>query len=116
MPCLPTSAYRAPLPFRGGHIQTVAPVLLRKIPTPALRRETLETPDDDFFEVDFAESGGAGTWPYCHTGWRTIPDAAICSACAGFCGIWAWIAPCATFGAAAVHHRRPFPELYRCAA
>lgn len=56
MPCLPKPRPHAPFWLRGGHMQTTAPTLLRRQPELSVRRETLETPDNDFFEVDFASA------------------------------------------------------------
>lgn len=52
-------AYRAPAWLRGGHAQTLWPVLRRPAP-PAYRRERWETPDGDFIDVDWlAAADGA---------------------------------------------------------
>ncbi len=44
-------AYHAPAWLRGGHAQTVYPLLRRGI-TPPYRRERWETPDGDFVDID----------------------------------------------------------------
>ncbi len=46
------AAYRAPAWLRGGHAQTLWP-LLRKAPPPAYRRERWHTPDGDFVDLDW---------------------------------------------------------------
>jgi len=48
------SSYRAPRWLRGGHAQTIFPVLLPR-PRVAFRRERLETPDGDFVDFDWLE-------------------------------------------------------------
>ncbi len=58
MPCVPVAGYHAPFWLRGGRMQTIAPVLLHRAPAVSLRREIVETPDDDFFEVDFSHAEG----------------------------------------------------------
>ncbi len=58
MPRLSSSDYHAPFWFRTGHGQTVGTILLRRSPGLSLRREIVETPDDDFFEVDFSVGAG----------------------------------------------------------
>ena len=45
------SAYRPPWWLRGGHLQTVLSSL-RRVEPPFARRERLETPDNDFVDVD----------------------------------------------------------------
>jgi hypothetical protein len=47
--------YRAPWWLPGGHLQTIYPALLLKAPPPVYRRETWETPDGDFVEVDWLD-------------------------------------------------------------
>lgn len=46
------SLYRAPSWLRGGHLQTIWP-LLRKGSVPPYRRERWDTPDGDFIDVDW---------------------------------------------------------------
>jgi predicted alpha/beta-fold hydrolase len=53
-------AYRAPAWLPGGHAQTIWPALTtaRLHPTPpAYRRERLTTPDQDFIDVDWLDTG-----------------------------------------------------------
>lgn len=47
------SKYRPPLPFRSGHIATMYPTLLRKLPDLPWERERIETPDGDFLDIDW---------------------------------------------------------------
>ena len=53
MPVLNRSSYTAPFWLRNGHLQTLWPVLFRKPDLPVLWRERLETPDDDFIDIDY---------------------------------------------------------------
>lgn len=48
-----SAPYKAPWWLPGGHAQTIFSAL-RPAPRVALRRERLETPDDDFIDVDWA--------------------------------------------------------------
>ena len=57
MPYLASSAYTAPLWLRGGHAQTIFPVLFRKVAEPAFRRVRLNTPDDDGIDLDILSCG-----------------------------------------------------------
>jgi predicted alpha/beta-fold hydrolase len=45
--------YRAPHWLPGGHLQTLYPYLLRRLPIPAYERVQWDTPDGDFIEVDW---------------------------------------------------------------
>ncbi len=53
MPVVHHSTYSSPLWLRNGHIQTIWPMLFRNPPLPALWRTRLDTPDNDFIDVDF---------------------------------------------------------------
>ena len=53
MPLRPSQAYRAPRWLPGGHLQTLYPYLLRRLPSPPLTRARWEAPDGDFIEVDW---------------------------------------------------------------
>lgn len=53
MPLIP-SAYAAPRWLPGGHVQTIVPATLMRLPRVDYRRERWETPDGDFVDVDFA--------------------------------------------------------------
>jgi uncharacterized protein len=48
-----SSDYRPPWWYRGRHLQTLWGPLLRRGQLPALRRERVETPDDDFVDLDW---------------------------------------------------------------
>jgi len=51
---LPVAPYLAPMWLRGGHAQTIYPVLLTH-PAVAYRRERVETPDGDFWDLDWVD-------------------------------------------------------------
>ncbi len=46
------SEYKPPFPLKNGHLQTIYPAFFRKVNTPAKQRVRLDTPDDDFLDVD----------------------------------------------------------------
>jgi predicted alpha/beta-fold hydrolase len=45
--------------LKHAHLQTLYPALLRKTPSPPLRRERLITPDNDFIDIDHCGTGTA---------------------------------------------------------
>jgi predicted alpha/beta-fold hydrolase len=49
--------YRAPWWLPGGHLQTVYPYFLLKRRAPPYRRKRWETPDGDFIDLDWVDSG-----------------------------------------------------------
>lgn len=49
--------YRAPWWLPGGHLQTIYPYLLLKRRPQPFRRERWETPDGDFIDLDWTDSG-----------------------------------------------------------
>ena len=54
MPLVAASAYRpSPLLF-NGHLQTIVPSTLRRVPEVAYQRERLELPDGDFLDLDWS--------------------------------------------------------------
>ena len=57
MPLIARSTYRAPFLFGNGHIQTLYPTLARTVDGVRYRRERIETPDDDFLDLDWARAG-----------------------------------------------------------
>lgn len=65
MPVL-ASSYRAPRFLRAGHLQTVLPTLLRRVPGPDYRRERMELPDGDFLDLDWAGDGRDRLVVLCH--------------------------------------------------
>jgi len=58
MPPMVTSDYRAPWPFRNGHLHTIYPSLFRRVNGVVYRRERIGTPDDDFLDLDWSQVGG----------------------------------------------------------
>ncbi len=61
MPIIEPSSYQAPRFFRGAHVQTIYPTLFRKVPGVSYRRERIETPDEDFIDLDWSEVGSDRT-------------------------------------------------------
>ena len=53
------SQYYPPFLFGNGHIQTIYPVLFRKIPPLAYTRERITTLDDDFLDLDWSTTGSS---------------------------------------------------------
>ncbi|GAB3934090.1 YheT family hydrolase [Larkinella terrae] len=53
MPLITTSDYRPPAHLWNGHLQTIIPALFRKVSV-AYTRERIETPDDDFLDLDWS--------------------------------------------------------------
>ena len=49
--------YTPPPLMKNGHIQTVFPSLFRKIKGVTYARERIETPDDDFLDLDWSRQG-----------------------------------------------------------
>ncbi len=60
MPVVAPSTYRPPFGFANGHMQTVYPVLFRRVAMVTCRRERIHTPDGDFLDLDWDESSGSG--------------------------------------------------------
>ncbi|MFC5412925.1 YheT family hydrolase [Larkinella bovis] len=57
MPLLSPSDYRSPAHLWNGHLQTIIPALFRKVEVPYVR-ERIDTPDDDFLDLDWSFSEG----------------------------------------------------------
>lgn len=57
MPHLKTSTYRAPRFYRHPHIGTILPNELRRVSGVRYQRKRLNTPDDDFLDLDFSKVG-----------------------------------------------------------
>lgn len=53
MPLLASSTYRAPWGLANGHLQTILPVLFRRVVPITRERERIETPDGDFLDLDW---------------------------------------------------------------
>lgn len=58
MPIIEPSTYRPPFLFGNKHVQTIFPSKTRKVPGITYRRERIDTPDDDFIDLDFSTVGG----------------------------------------------------------
>ena len=55
MPLIAPSSYEPPARLWNGHLQTIIPSLFRKVSVPYVR-ERIDTPDDDFLDLDWAFS------------------------------------------------------------
>lgn len=55
MPVIKSSQYQPPPMLKNGHLQTLYAALLRPMQHPARRRERIQTPDDDFLDLDWSE-------------------------------------------------------------
>jgi len=53
MPLIASSTYGAPWGLGNGHLQTILPVLFRRVPQITCERERIETPDGDFLDLDW---------------------------------------------------------------
>jgi predicted alpha/beta-fold hydrolase len=53
MPLRPSSTYKPPWGLANGHLQTILPVLFRRVPPITLERERIATPDGDFLDLDW---------------------------------------------------------------
>ncbi len=58
MPLIDTSTYKAPFLFRNGHVLTIAPSLIRRLKSNFYQRERIDTPDNDFLDLDWSKAGG----------------------------------------------------------
>lgn len=56
MPLIAPSSYEPPARLWNGHLQTIVPSLFRRVTVPYVR-ERIETPDDDFLDLDWAYAG-----------------------------------------------------------
>ncbi len=64
-----SSSYRAPSWLPGAHLQTIWSALLAPGPSPALRRERLISPDQDFIDIDYgpaAQTSDSPLWVLFH--------------------------------------------------
>lgn len=60
MPLLPTPPYEPSLPLlRNGHIATIWPTVLRRVPEVPYQRERIETADGDFLDLAWVRRGAA---------------------------------------------------------
>ena len=51
--------YHPPLLFRSAHLQTIYPTLFRRVPLVTSRSERIQTPDNDFLDLDWSPPNGA---------------------------------------------------------
>lgn len=51
------SDYNPPLWLRNGHLQTLLPSIFRRVNGVVYKRERIQTPDDDFLDLDWSCSG-----------------------------------------------------------
>ncbi|GAB4026494.1 YheT family hydrolase [Spirosoma koreense] len=58
MPLIAPSSYEPPARLWNGHLQTIIPSLFRKVQVSYVR-ERIETPDDDFLDLDWSKGHGA---------------------------------------------------------
>lgn len=58
--------YSPPLIFKSGHLNTLYPSLFRKQELPDYKRLELETPDDDFLDVDYLDNSSVRIAILCH--------------------------------------------------
>ncbi len=57
MPVIENSTYKkAPAWLPGGHAQSIYPTLFRKVAPPAFQSYRIETPDDDFIDLDLTRT------------------------------------------------------------
>ena len=54
---LVSSRYKAPLFLRNGHLATIIPSMFRRVDGVHYTRERIDTPDDDFLDLDWLRSG-----------------------------------------------------------
>jgi len=57
MPLLSSSAHRPTAFLFNGHLQTIVPSTLRRVPEVHYQRERLELPDGDFVDIDWSLAG-----------------------------------------------------------
>ena len=57
MPLVEATSYRPPPGFSDPNVQTVFAAVLRRVRGVAYRRERIETPDDDFLDLEWVETG-----------------------------------------------------------
>ncbi|QDK80951.1 alpha/beta fold hydrolase [Spirosoma sp. KCTC 42546] len=61
MPLIAPSSYKPPTRLWNGHLQTIIPSLFRKVAVSYVR-ERIKTPDDDFLDLDWANSINSKQW------------------------------------------------------
>jgi len=58
MPVIQSSYTKPPIHLFNGHLETIVPSLFRKITGIAYQRERIDTPDQDFLQLDWSKVGG----------------------------------------------------------
>lgn len=66
MPVIEDRSYLPPLLFRIGHLNTLYPYIFRNIPKLDYQRERVNTPDDDFIDIDHLKSKNSRLAILCH--------------------------------------------------
>ncbi len=56
MPLSHQSSYHAPFLLRNGDLQTIYPSIVRKLSPARYQRERIDTPDDDFLDLDWSRA------------------------------------------------------------
>lgn len=51
------SDYKAPLFFRNGHVHSIYPTIFRKVKNVVYQRKRIDTPDQDFLDLDWSITG-----------------------------------------------------------
>ncbi|MBC3540051.1 YheT family hydrolase [Rufibacter sediminis] len=59
MPLLPSRFHKRPRYLFNGHLQTILPSTLRRLPSVTYSRERIVTPDQDFLDLDWSTIGSA---------------------------------------------------------
>ena len=66
MPILDGSDFNPPWMFKNGHVNSMYPYFLSSTKDPKFERERIETPDNDFLDLDFIRSGNQRLVLLCH--------------------------------------------------
>ena len=66
MPIIAADYYRPSFPFKNGHVNTIYSALFRATKPIAFERKRIETPDDDFLDLDLIENGSKKVAVLCH--------------------------------------------------
>lgn len=57
MPLISQSSFRPPVLLNNGHLQTIAPTLMKRALQAHYQRERISTPDGDFLDLDWSRAG-----------------------------------------------------------
>ena len=57
MPLIENSTYQPPALLQNGHLQTIFPSLFRNVTGVNYQREQIDTPDEDFLDIDWSKIG-----------------------------------------------------------